>query len=475
MDTKKTLIAGGGLSAMILARMLKRYRNPHAEIVIVEKEANLGGQYYGFDYNGHGYFDIGMHLYYESCIPQIDELFIDILPQEEWNFLENNQKDVAGVFFNGRLQQGTPYVDLRNYPRDQWTKYVAGLFSAIKNNGDKEYPAGANAYESLVLHFGQEIADDIFVPVFEKLYFTHARDLDNAAIHLTTVNRVALFDESVMTDLMKSDEIRARICYPDQMTLPSYRTSPQRGIYPKQYGMLRVIERLKSILKQEGVQFITSSVISELESENGMVNRATIKNNNGTTTSFTVSEIYWTAGLPSLAGALKIDNSDLVFEKKKTEDVYVNFLFDKKPDMGNLYHFFCFDKGYRSFRVTNFSNYCPRASENRGFPLTIEFWTQPDDPKTENEILQLAKKELYDFGVINDDYTVLFSKVEKKLGLGFPLPSVRNMENLRIIRKRIQERGIHNIISSGIFSEDDVFFIQDVLKDTYKKISAMPR
>lgn len=455
---------------MIMAQMIKKYRDPDAEIVIVEKAPVIGGQYTSFNYGENGFFDIGMHLFYESTIPEIDELFTGIMPDEEWNILVNNEKDIAGVFYNGRLQEGTPYVDLRNCPKEKWNQYVAGILEAIKNNSNEDYPAGANAYESLKIHFGQAITDDIFVPVFEKLYYTHARELDNAAIYLTTVNRVALFDKEIVPDLLKSDEIRARICFPDQLLMPNYRNNSSRGFYPKEYGMVKVIEKLKSTLENEGVTFITSSFVKEVEVKDGKVINASLQMSDGTLQQLPVKEIFWTAGLPSLAGALNISLSDLQFDRKHTEDMYINFLFDKKPEMGRLYHFFCFDKGYRSFRVTNFSNYCPAAANGKGYPLAIEFWTKPEDPKSEEELLELAKKELYDFGVINDSFKIIFSRVEKKTGHGFPLPSVKNMNNLDTIKARIGEKKINNIISTGIFSDRNVFFIADVLENSYKKV-----
>jgi len=159
------------------------------------------------------------------------------------------------------------------------------------------------------------------------------------------------------------------------------------------------------------------------------------------------------------------------FEKKKTEDVYLNFIFDQKPRMGKLHHFFCFDKGYGSYRITNCSSYCPAVAENGTYKLCIEFWKYPGCPDSEEEILQTAIRELYDFGVIDDSYNILFSKMEKKTGVGFPLPSVANIENLEKIKSRILEKGIRNVIPTGVMSGKNVFYITDVLIDTYKKVT----
>ena len=78
MNSKKTVIVGSGLSALMMARMIKKYRDPMASIVIIEKEKQIGGQYGSISYGEYGYFDIGMHIIYETCIPEIDNLFEDL-------------------------------------------------------------------------------------------------------------------------------------------------------------------------------------------------------------------------------------------------------------------------------------------------------------------------------------------------------------------------------------------------------------
>jgi len=466
-----TIIAGSGLSALLLARMIKKYRDPNADIVIVEREDVIGGQYGSFNYGANGYFDIGMHIYYESMIPEIDDLFTDLLEKDDWNILEGNYKDIQGLFYNGKLQTATPCVDLRNLPKEQWEKYVTSIFQAIKEEDTKQpLRENSSAYDVLLRHFGKVVTDEIFVPVLEKLYLTHPDKLDELATLFTPLARVALFDEAVMLDLMKSDAIRSRICYPNQLTLPAYRKNDYRGFYPKKFGMFLVLEKLRSVLEEQGVRFLTSSTITNLEIEQQIVKSVTITGKDKQEENFKVKELFWTAGLPSLAIALKINLSDVVNDKKHTESMYVNLLVDKKPKMDRLYYFFCFDKGYRSFRVTNYSNYCPAAATDKGYPICVEFWAQPGDSKEEKDITDLCIKELKSFGVIDDSYTISFSKVEKLTGVGFPLPSVTNMSNMKEIGNRVKKEGIKNIIPTGVLSERNVFFIKDVLMDSYKKV-----
>ncbi len=469
MNSKKTVIVGSGLSALMMARMIKKYRDPMAEIIILEREDHIGGQYGSIDYGVHGCFDIGMHIIYETCIPEIDSLFEDLLPEKDWIILDNNYKDIAGIYVNGRLQTDTPYVDLRGCTPEKWREYVAEIFQVIRDNKKKQLPDEPTSYDLLVHHFGKKITDEIFVPILEKLYFKHPSALAEIANKFTTINRLALFDSPVMLDLMHADEIRARICYPDQLTMPPYRQNTQKGFYPREYGMFRVINSFRKQLELEGVEFRTSCTISNLQIEQQTIVSLQVKDKEGAEENLPVKELFWTAGLPGLAASLGIPVKDLVFEKKKTEDVYVNLLFDKKPTMGDLYYFYPFDKEFRSFRVTNYTNYCPSAAGERGYPMCVEFWAREEDPKTEESLILLAMQELKAYGVIDDSYNLRFGKVERKMA-GFPLPSVTNIQSMNTINERINQAGISNLTATGVLTDKNVFFIKDVLIDTYKKV-----
>ncbi|SRR5258706_9337228 len=470
MAKSNILIVGSGVSALMLARMIRRYKNPDALITIIEREDKIGGQFGSVDYGTHGVFDYGMHIYYESCVPEIDSLFTSILPEEEWNILVGNYKDAAGLFFNGRLQTDTPYVDMRKIPEKVLGQYISDLFFNIIYNHRAELPATANAYDILSTHFGKKITDEIFVPILQKLYLNHPSQLDEIATRLTTINRVAIFENDLMLDLMKSSEIRKRICYPDQYSLPSYRENDQRGFYPKKYGMHHVLTRFKKLLEEEGVRFMTSSQIDEMELSNNAVKKIKVKSPQGDTDFDSIDQIYWTAGLPPLALALKINLSGLKNDRREPA-IYVNMLLDKEPTMDLLYYFYCFDQGFRTFRVTNYTNYCPAAADGRGFPICVELWPEKGDSTDEAEVIERATSELKTFGVIDDDFRILFAKTEKVHGGGFPLPTITNIGNMNFIREAIREKNIHNIVSVGVLSEKNIFFIKDVLIDCYEKVT----
>jgi protoporphyrinogen oxidase len=474
MNTKPIVISGSGLSALIVARMVRDRLHDETPILFVEQDSKIGGQFRSFDYGEYGLFDYGMHIYYESCLPEIDALVTDIFPSSDWNILEGNRKDIAGLFVNGRLQVDTPYIDLRNANEELRRKCIGELLAHIQNivegSETNRNTGQRSAYEVTFEQFGRFVTDELLVPVFEKLYQTHPAQLDEIATQLTTINRIALFDPKMSLELMRSDALRARICYPDQLNLPPLRPNTQRGFYPKTYGMVRVINRLQEILEGQNTKFLTSSKIVSLELEANKIRSVKIDSAEHGQMEVPIDRLYWTAGLPSLATLLEIDMGDRQSDRSNKDIYYVNFLFETKPEMGELYYFYCFDRGFRTFRVTNFANYCPQAVRHGGNPLCVEMWLQSGDPTNLENILEMTRSELVRFGVVADKNRVVFAKAEKVAAGGFPLPSLNNVNFLETARDRIKAREVSNLEIFGVYSAKNTFFIKDIVTDAYRKI-----
>ena len=458
----------------MIARMVRSCLKQDNPILIIEQESAIGGQFRSFDYGKNRIFDYGMHIYYESCIPEIDRLFTGILPDDQWNILEGNRKDIAGLFVNNRLQLDTPYVDLRKAEDDLRKRCISEMFLHIEKNLNHENLLEEKfehtAYGATLRQFGEYITEQVFVPIFQKLYEAHPSSLDPLANHLTTINRIALFEPDMALELMRSDLFRSRICYPDQLNLPALRDNSQRGFYPKTFGMARVIDRFRSILETEKCQFCTSAQVASIVQDEGKISSIQVQQSEQIVETIEVDRLYWTAGIPHLAKLLGISLQDLKYDPNNKDIYYVNMLLGTPPRMGELYYFYCFDPGFRTFRVTNFANYCPAAASVEGFPVCMEMWMRNDDPKESEKIIGLAQRELIHFGVLPEKDRVVFAKAEKVAAGGFPLPSINNVRFLEAARDRIQEKAISNLEMFGVYSARNTFFIKDILSDAYKKL-----
>lgn len=468
---QKFVIVGGGIAGLMISRMIRSQRSKDAEIIVVERESHFGGQYSCVDYGQEGgRFDHGMHVYYDSCIPEVDQLFTSILPTDSWNIYEQNLKDVAGIFFNDTLQTHTPWVDLRKWPQEQLQGVLGGLWTAISQREESTDPL-ESAYSWLVRHYGKPLTDLVYVPILEKLYYHHPSELSTQVIKLSAMNRVVLFDEPLMHDLMKSDALRTRLGFPNQFTLPPIRTNGQRALYPKAFGFFRVMDRLRSVVEEEGSLLLADTVVESLAKKQGRIESIRLRSKSGEVREVDgITQVFWTSGLPPLAKSLGIDFSDLAVDMRPP-GWYVHFRLDQPPAMDRLYYFYSFQPGTRTFRVTNYAAYCPAATADQGYPLCVELWANPGDSVSVSDAIEQATQELQRFGVIAGKTGIRYCNAERvAAGGGVPLPTLKNAKALSTLRRRIQDLGMANLRTAGVLAEPDVFFVPEVLRDAWNKV-----
>ena len=464
------VIVGGGLSSLMVATKLKK-DHPSCNLTIIEREKELGGMYKSFDYGKFGHFDHGMHIFYESCIPEIDDILIDSIGKDEWNFWEGNRKDIAGLYYNGKMQKNSPYVDMRSFDEATQKNALADFFFNLKSN-TPEVKESALAY--LTSRFGHTIATEVFTPILKKFYLMDSAQLDVLALKLiTATDRVIFFDESQMLDIMKSDLIRSRLAFPEQMNLPlTYRSNKQRSFYPKKFGMFRVIEGFREKLQKQGVNFILGANITSLVLKDNKIEGIHLKKNNDEIQIGQISQLIWSAGLVPLSFALGL-KFKLPPVIKKPPTYYVNLIFNKKVKMDELYYLYCYQSEFSTFRITNYSNFCPNAfNPEIGQPICVEFWPNLAEGMTEEKIQSEVLKELTIFDVIDDTYELTFSKVEP-VHAGFPTPTIESTKAINNLREAIKEEKISNLINIGILAEENVFFFKDVLIDGFSKIKGL--
>ena len=101
------LIVGGGLHGMIIAYAMIM-KNPKVKITLIEKTLALGGLYNSINIDNQGYFDNGMHIYYETGVPEFDSVFWDLKNEVELNYFTGNNRDIAGSFQFGELNELSP-------------------------------------------------------------------------------------------------------------------------------------------------------------------------------------------------------------------------------------------------------------------------------------------------------------------------------------------------------------------------------
>lgn len=469
-DENAIVIAGAGLTGLMSALRLRQL-NPDKKIVLFDRSSEIGGMYGSIAYPDNIIFDYGMHVIYESCNSEVDDLYRKVMSENEWHIYEKNEKDIAGLFFRGRLQGYSHYVDLRSFPEEAKTNLAGSLFLNLDN---PKISDPQNAADFLKNQFGQEVVDTVHLPILKRMYGKEPNELDVFATRATALERVVLFDCAPMLDLMKSSMIRARLAYPDQLNLPPLRENTQKALYPKKFGMVHFIAKLKALLESSGVEILTDTSVSEISRDGEKIRKISLSNNKWGSRTINADKVLWTVGWPALARELKVNISDLEFQKGP-EMVFLNLKFNRPPVMGRLYYFYCYDEGFASFRVTNYTNYCPAAATDGQYPVCVEFWPSKigrnRSDLSQEECVRIALQELEKFGVIGSEHELVFSKMESNVG-EFPMPSLVNSRSLKEIRSRVSEYKIKNLAVAGIMAEDGLFFIPDILNDAFSKLKS---
>jgi len=117
----RQIVVGGGIAGLLCALLLSERKG--LDVTLVERAPSVGGLLGRLDYDGAGTFDLGMHNMYETGIAGLDGLLHGLLPADDWQILEGNRRDLAGSWFDGRLQVNCwrPLPRLRRLSTEQST------------------------------------------------------------------------------------------------------------------------------------------------------------------------------------------------------------------------------------------------------------------------------------------------------------------------------------------------------------------
>jgi hypothetical protein len=468
------VIVGGGLPGLFAALLLSE-RRPDLELHLVEREGRLGGLYNSFEDPVAGRLDHGMHLIYESCVEDVDRQLRDCLRDEDWIFLEGNRKDIAGLYHGGKLRESSPYIDARDLSPAVRQACLADLMAQLGREV-VEARRCASARDFFQRRFGAAFADLVIEPVLKKLWRRGGDSLDPMATRVVLMDRVCLFDAAAMDDLMQSARIRARLAYPEQLALPLAWRSKQRGLYPRRYGMSGVIDAIARRLAERGVKVHTGAEVADIGIAGGAIATVRLRHPGGEIPLENVRLLHWSIPLFGIAPRLGLSLPPAAFDAP-LKQAHVYLLLKRQPKMGELYYFYCFDAGLRTFRVTNYAAYCPDArrpasSAHPGtWPVCVELHFDASDKPEGMDLAALATRELAAFGVIDGPEDVAHA-VAHPSKTGFPLLTLNNSRAMGGLRTQVEALGIANLVTAGQAPEQGIFFLHDILEHSYNALVA---
>jgi len=464
------LIVGAGIPGLLAANHIKSSL-PKAKVRLLEASASGGGQYKSeYLEELDVWVDLGMHLYYESGIEEFDRLVKSALPENEWMVLEGNQKDVAGIFWRGELRSAHPYPDLRNQSLLYRIRvFFSIVFRSLVHGVTANRPGSARQLS--IRQFGKTVHSQIIEPILQKLYSSESQDLDGIAMRSPELRRIALLSAAAVKNLSRFPALMSRIAYPDQLGMPFRRDFKQAAYYPKKLGFGKnVVDSLVLGLVSSGVELDFGTKILSLEKTSAGFRVETVQEP-GFQQFLSTQKIIWCAPIGPLTSLVTEDSTPIKRSLPPgREKFFLTALMQGHNPVTPLYYFYVYDRGFATFRVTNYSAYSGQSElPPETYLLGVEIWL--DRGTSPDEAVQIAKTELASMGLVSADTSILDVWVLKPKAPPIE-PTIETVRNVQQSVKAAREAFPDNpIIVSGPLTKPGVFFLQDVLRDLHGELA----
>lgn len=460
INRKNIIIIGGGLSGMITAYFASKFFKKQ-KIILIEKNSILGGLYNSVTFKKKKFiFDHGMHLFYQCKNQLINKFYFKVFKKSEWHILKGVKKDIAGNFYKGKLNSNSPYINIEEESSYNKLKYFNDIYSNFKKR--KKINDKQNCLDKYYLNkFGKNLTNNIIEPIIKKLWGFDLKKIDIVAAHIVLLDRIILFNKKIVNNLINLDFFRSRIAYPDQLQLPKkYHSNQKYALYPKKFGMFNVIKKIEKILTNSKIEVHLNTSINSILIKKNSIKEISIESKGIEQKIQNIYKIIWTVPLFGLIPLLKLKTKNLKFDKNKKQ-IFVYMLSKERPKMNGNYYFYCFDKGYSTFRVTSYYEYCKNAKKiNKFYPLCIELHFENDDKRLDYK--KVALKELSKFKIIKNINSIKYIFSEKAFGF-FPIMTKKNTHSIKKIKELINKKNIKNINLATQAPEKNIFFMNNIL------------
>jgi protoporphyrinogen oxidase len=460
---KNTVVVGAGFNGLVLARLLQKQMK---KVVLIDAADKAGGLFGSWSYPKFGTYDRGIHIFQDTGVAEIETVIRGALPEPQWNILQGPRREIAGLFYNGRLQFNSAFLDLRDHVNKE--TLFGGMLPHL-NQGIPNNDAEMSFTESITEKFGKPILDRVITPIVEGIYGKKVDELQLLASTLTPFHRVILFDEKNMLDLMQSEVIRARCAYPEQRLLPERYSSGLVSYYPKQFGLQKIIDSLLADFVRDGGALHLGSSITSFYGKSRRLTGIRLENSTGGAVIENIDRCIWTAAMPTLYKALLGHQSPLLHYDLPLQTWILNLSLMEKPKMEDLYFFYSYLTNGNIFRVSNPLAYCEEheGPHNGYYPLCVEAIFPFNSELSQEEIKIKLVEELVQMRIFKKEVVCFMELIP--LPAGLPMPTLKNLEAIAIMRSRLEQDGFDNIIPVGIQAESGLFYYRDVLRYGYSK------
>ena len=428
------VVVGSGMAGIVASYFEAMKGN---RVILIESDDRPGGLLKS-DFSNNCYFDYGTHVYSETGSKDLDDFLFSGANDD--NFIITNILN-PGNYFNGEMNSESCYVNTLSIGEEL---YIQGCQEILecKDNLAKE-----NLEDFLLQKFGVTFYENIYKPVIKKYIGIDPKLLDPQAGRFFDMSRLLAFDQKMTEKLCQSEIYNSKFGH-------HIREVGIKKYYPRSGGIGGMIELLIYKLKEAGVEIKLSTKINKIEQNNGQVT-AVITDEE----TIAVSKLIWTLPCSYLSYLSKLDKKtdppkfrntglyDFTFEKPlNSESTYINV----------------YDLDMYAGRITLYQN----LSKTEHYSCTVEVLT--DDIVELDTLIDCIQLELLKMGLVDENNKCIFKQF-RPLKNGFPIMTSEFVKKQNELNDYC-ESYFKNVLFAGR-SSGKVFFMNDVLLDTHKKIS----
>ncbi len=388
----KVIVIGAGPAGLTAAYQLsKNLGKKIHSIKLFEANDRVGGMSASLKL-WNQIVDLGPHRFFSN----------DKKVNQFWLEIAGNEYDMVNrltrIYYNGKFFY---------YPLKAWnalTNLGLGeasrcLLSYLHSKIDL-YPTKEKNFEAWVTkRFGKRLYEIFFKTYTEKLWGIPCEELD-ADFAAQRIKKLSL-SEAIFNALNITNKNK-------------HKTLVDQFAYPF-YGTGSIYEKMKSKYEQNGGQIFLKTPVKNVIVEDYQVKGVQLQNEQIHSADIVISSMplsIMVEQLPQLpedirlkVKKLKYRNTILVYLNVPSQNIF--------PDQWIYIH----DPQLQTGRITNFRNWLPTlCGEEKSSILTMEYWSYEQDTLwtlSENELIALAKKELFQTGLVPSNIVINEGKVIK--------------------------------------------------------------
>lgn len=438
MKQEDIVIVGGGLAGIFSALM---YARKKSNVVLIEKDDNLGGLLRSQILFEGMHFDFGTHFLTQTGIQELDCLLFDNFDLSIFEFLK------VGSFYNGLNCENGFLSDMFI---DNRQEYFNDFINTERSSTNFQ-----NLTEQLKFNFGTLYTEKILGPIIEKFYSTHPNNLVVDSHKLFGLNRLAIGDQKE-TNILKSNPF-----YDEILGYHSYTegVSDMKSMYPKKNGIGSWIKFLEDKLVSMGVIIIKNDFLVGINS-----NDKVIESVNLSSSTIKCDKLIWTIPLFPLMKILGVESESSI---PKRMNSYIFHYVITGSYLIDLYYLQCFDPKYKSFRITLYDNFSYNDSVNSRISVEVML----SERLISSELISLKDEifiELKQMGVVSMSTEYVLSDIHSILG-SFPITTNDFMEGSKSqIKKCLSSYKNLSIYGKG---SGNTWFMNEILIQIYNDLN----